>query len=484
MELTLTELEALVQRAAAKGDMLPGMKHDVPAGGPITTVGYSHGANGLFSLAGPDQRMWSTIVGIKSLATRLPVTAPSVDMNPLVQYLTGVTAGSGDEPDSLCDDAPTAGFRKSGLVNSPFGNYQRQTAQLQINRLGQRVNRGESTDFFVQNMPEVGGSLMSPSFPGGQLTAQQIINTEVKAKFFELQIEFTRLLADQLWTGDPTNNVGTYPNDSYSEFQGLEKLVNTGYRDALNQTRIAALDSDVKDFGGGRMETAGPALVTYLTYLWRYLNYNADSMNIPNVEWALVMRPSAFWVLSDIWPCAFNTSGCVVPSGSTQFIDATGQREMGNDMRRRNFLPIDGVEVPVILDNYLPETQPVGGVFESDIYLVPLRAMGMPVLYWEHFDERNPEITTAINDLGPQGIFTTGNGEYIVWTKRTNLCIQWQAKIRPRLRLLTPWLAGRLNNVRYSPLQHERDANPAGQYFANGGNTSRPAQAFYSVNAA
>jgi hypothetical protein len=208
-------------------------------------------------------------------------------------------------------------------------------------------------------------------------------------------------------------------------------------------------------------------------------------MGIPNVEWKIVMRPSAFWVATDIWPCAYNTVMCTIPGNATQFVDAAAQRAMSNEMRNGNFLWIDGERFEVILDNFIPETQPVGGVFESDIYFLPFTAMGIPVLYWQYFDEGNAEIAAALNRFGMgDGVFSTDDGAYIVWTKRNNLCIQWQAKTQPRLRLDTPFLAGRLNNARYYPLQHERDADPAGPYYANGGLTYRSGPSLYQPGAA
>ena len=46
------------------------------------------------------------------------------------------------------------------------------------------------------------------------------------------------------------------------------------------------------------------------------------------------------------------------------------------------------------------------------------------------------------------------------------------AKTEPRLLLRTPQIAARLTNLRYTPLSHERDWNPASSYFANGGRTN------------
>lgn len=473
-------LELAVKQFA---DVLTGAKHDT-GGSPVTT-GFAHGPGGLWSLAGQNQRVWSAMVGLKSLATALPSFA-SRTTNPIQSYLTGVQAYSGELPTTVCELGPTAGLTKTGAVTRTFGKYKFATPELNINSLGRVRDRADPMDLSLMNTPDQGGNI----FPGfnGAANLRQSLDMEVKKRFFELQVTFARYLATQLYTGNPANNnpLLADPNQAaYAEFNGLQILVNTGYRDAVQGVAVPSLDSDVKDFGDQRINDAGTQAVTMLTAMWRYLTWKADSQGISGVDWAFVMRPGAFWALTDVWPCAYYTAGCT-PAGTAQaFVDGTSMRNFTDEMRNRRFLMIDGVQVPVILDSYLPETQPVGSVFESTIYLLPLRAMGVPTLYWEYFDETNEDINAALNTLGVgPGVFTSDGGAYLVTTSRTGECIQWGAKTMPRLVLELPYLAGRLNNVRYYLLQHESDPNPASGYHQDGGSTSRSGPSLYTPVAA
>jgi hypothetical protein len=53
--------------------------------------------------------------------------------------------------------------------------------------------------------------------------------------------------------------------------------------------------------------------------------------------------------------------------------------------------------------------------------------------------------------------------------------------VEPRIILLTPHLAGRLQNVVYVPLQHERESLPSDPYWVDGGvSTARAAPSFHS----
>lgn len=459
-----------------------GAKHDT-AGAP-TTTGFAHGSGGLWSLAGQNPRVWSAMVGLKSLATQIPSFRTTVT-HPLQSYFTGVLAESGENPDSLCDDGPTAGLSKAATIVRQFGKYTKQTAELNLNRLGQVLygNNGDPMNLALMNQPDQGGNIF-PTF-GGNANLSRSINAEIAKRFFEMQMAFARTLATQLYTGTPANNTPLlgYPDNFYAEFSGLQLLVNTGYRDTFSGVAAPSLDSDVKNFNNNRIDLVPTLLVTYLAAMWRYLNWKADSQGISGVEWAFVMRPAAFWAATDAWPCAYNTVGCTTAAGATPFVDATSQKRFADDMRQGRYLMIDGERIPVILDSYLPETS-ANGVFTSDIYLLPLNAMGVPTTYWEYFDEGNDQIAQAINMIDGGGVFTSDDNAYIVWSKRTNLCVSWGAKTQPRLRLDLPFLAGRLQNVNYWVLQHESDPNPSSGYHQDGGQTSRSGPSLYSTRAA
>jgi hypothetical protein len=77
--------------------------------------------------------------------------------------------------------------------------------------------------------------------------------------------------------------------------------------------------------------------------------------------------------------------------------------------------------------------------------------------------------------------FWTDGGKFM-WHHKPpkNWCEQWIAKCEPRVRLVAPQLAARLQNVRYQPLFHMRDALPTDAYFVNGGvSTARAGPSYY-----
>ena len=78
--------------------------------------------------------------------------------------------------------------------------------------------------------------------------------------------------------------------------------------------------------------------------------------------------------------------------------------------------------------------------------------------FFEYFDYSAMNgVMQAIRDGMLQNEFWSDGGRYLWTTQRTLWCVDWAAKIEPRLRLLTPHLAGRIQNVQYGSTQAPYD---------------------------
>jgi hypothetical protein len=132
--------------------------------------------------------------------------------------------------------------------------------------------------------------------------------------------------------------------------------------------------------------------------------------------------------------------------------------------------------VRVILDDGIAETHLAGSSFRSDIYFVPVRARGRAVTRMQYFSFDGPYAAmAAAQALGYTSNYaSTGGGRYL-WHSQppVNLCIKVVGWTKPRLILETPYLAARLTNVLYTPLEHERDWNPSNtSFFVDGGRST------------
>lgn len=414
-----------------------------------------HGPNSLFGVPGLERDVISSRVTSQGLAGMLPAVGSNTKY-PLFPYITGKTAASGSQVTSSCSLAPSAGHLQTCLQTAKFGLYQFTTREIELNTIGAKVNAGERMDLRFVNDPlamQMGRIWLG--IPDQQMALQA--GRELLMRFVEVGEEFEEVLSTQVYTGNGLTN----------EFPGLETLVTETHYDAETGTLCPSLASDVRDFGDVSVSTSAgaSALVGQLVDMYRRLRYRADAMRFGDVRFVIVMRRQLFQEISDIWPCAFMTSGCVTASDSAPVIvNSDEQIRMRNEMQTQKYLPIDGQRIQVIEDMWMPEEDLGGNVFSSDIYILPMTIRGGELaLYWEYFDYNNG-VNMAIQ-TGRLGGTWIDNGRYLTTAlPNVGFCNTWQVKIEPRIILRTPQLAGRLQNVAAAFSEHYIDPGTSSLY--------------------
>jgi hypothetical protein len=86
----------------------------------------------------------------------------------------------------------------------------------------------------------------------------------------------------------------------------------------------------------------------------------------------------------------------------------------------------------------------------------------------EYVDYRQAQMDVNLLN-GMQEFWWTDNGFFSWAYEGIKWCYKLALKNEPRVVLRTPQLAGRIDAVMYSPLQHLRDSNPSSVYWADGG---------------
>jgi hypothetical protein len=436
-----------------------------------------HGPGGIFSVPGVDRPIFSTRVVPQGLMSYLAPNPTNVT-HPVVGYLTGFTSGSGDTQSTPCDDPPRAGSVKSCFQGAAFGRVAYSTQVVDMSSLGEQVNRGEFLDLTLVNDPLLSNPqlLVPPSVPKA---LQRMFAQEVLMYMISLGVEFEERLSQMVYTGTPLNNNGT----GYMEYLGLQGLVTTVHTDVFTGANCPSLASYIADFQWARIDQQAAALFARLTDMWRVVNYNAKRMNFTPVQWAFVMQESLFREISDYWPCQFATYRCSLPNvaaGGTAFeaLDPMLMRQISDDMFNGRYLQIDGIKVPVITDDAVPmlgngdNANIPNTCFSSDIYLLPLTVKGRTrVLYMDYFNFAGPGAAQEAAQLTNVSSFIWSDGGAWLWVPRQTLyCFDWTALIRPRLRLDTPQLAGRLQNVVWCPMTPLRQPFRSDDYYIDGGN--------------
>lgn len=482
-----------------RGSKATGYKHDLSPAAGISP--YGHGAGGLFNTPGVDANIFSTTmlpdVGVLDSLPDMPPGSASPDGNfggvdtPLYTTITGVTKGNSETwanmPAAVCDPPPYGGLMKACTLTAPYGRFPQCLRAVELGQVGRLATAADPTNLRLVNTPfgNGAGNAILPQFamPGS------VLNIEIARRMFEAFVSYKRFIAPLVFTGTPTLNTA---QDGAMQFIGLETLVNTGNKvDALNGTPCPSMDSDVKNFGYDLVNGTGRSIVNYLDTMYGYLKYNAKKMKLDPVTWKLGMTQGAFEEIVKVWPIEQHlwaldrisnfSNGRVV-------IDATTATRARDDFLQNFYLPIRGDRVEVVIDDGIPELTPnqtaqlQPGQYASDIYFLPYTVLGgIPVFWIEAFRFDNGNIQAVLNALGNrEAVWSSDGGRFLFWTSRTATCIDLCWRSEPRIILRTPYLAGRILNVAYQPLQHFRQTLPDQPYFVNGGRINTPIGSYYT----
>ena len=440
--------------------------------GSTPTTTYGHGPGGVFSFPGLDQQVFNAMMlphtGLQALLPwRLTNTT-----DPVYSIVTGVTAHTGSNPTNECDDPPVAGMMKLCMHSAPLGRLSMQTRTFNIEHAGEQTNRGEFMDLSLIGNPVTNAAV--PTMPGVSAAEAALRNEGAKA-LFELASSWALKYAPVLYTGTPTNNTA---GKGYKEYYGLE-----------SQNACTAADSLVVSFGNQQVTSSTADIVGKLQRMFFMLQTIASRTNLGNVRWVISMPYSLFYDLSEVWAYYYWTRVLPQLTFASSFQlnlnagDATSLRDqMRGDLNARTgqFLPINGQMVEVVLDDAIPETEITPGVFASDIYIIPLtvRSGQNQVTYMEMYNYNAPGGSMDLARLlAPGDTYTVSDGGAYIWHKKPphNLCVELAIWSRPRLVVRTPYIAGRLTGVAWSPqISHERSPFSAlGYPMDTGGRTSR-----------
>ncbi len=482
-ELVKMFADAIVQA----GVMSNGRKaYGFKAPGTTGSANHMHGPGGLFGMAGLDNQVISARVTPRGVSAFLPVF-PSVNTNPLFPFITGIEEDSGDEPTTPCATC-LSGEYEACIQTATFGRVCRESKTIDVDKVMERVNSGEMDMELVNDILGFPEDNMAPISSYDRSTLLQVATAQ---GMLMVGMLLQQKLVPMWWQGNPANNLGVAPNYGYAECPGLDLLISTGKVDAITNTTCPALDSDIKEFAYNNINTlnagGGYRIVEYMSSMMWTLFYNADRMGLLPCQWALVMNAHAWYELTEIWPVAWlSTRNIVMIAGNTNNIDSSRVAIMREQMRETMTIRINGMELPVIIDDGIYTYDSVNdaanlnaGEFACNFYFLPLRYMGSrPGVFIQYKDYRGA--LTDIAMAGLTGDIRTDDGRFMWTTERLKWCFTVSGKVEPRILLKVPQLAGRINHVMYTPLQMLRSPWQDSDYFAKGGVSERAQPSYYS----
>lgn len=444
-----------------------------------------HGYNALWNQPGVEPGVISTIVkpvGLEAYLESIGHVQKSQFLNPVFEVLTGQTASSGEEPTEPCsENVPIPGDLKVCHQTWPFGEMTMKSKVIRVDNAGELINRSEPLDLRLLNNPFADMPQVIPSAP------VNIFRNKLAKAVVELSLDFKRRYARLFYTGNPANTIAS--TGGYLEYNGLDRIVQTGYADAFTDQACAAVDSIILNRAGANIQTTSGATVSRYVDMYMQVQKLAQDLQINDVSWAFVMRYQKFLALTEVWPCTYQTMRCYTapPSGSTAqiMVDGSEAVKMREDMRGGHYLMINGDKVPVVIDNTMAETNIGSGVFQSDTYLLPLKSatLGGQLLYVDYFDYNGPfGMRDVISQLGPQDEYRVSNdGRFaIFFMAGLAFCKQVMVRTRKRIILRAPFLAVKIEDEQYAAYFHEREWENDTSFFVDGGRTSYGGTSFYN----
>ena len=433
-----------------------------------------HGPTGLFSQRGLNPEVFSAMLQPYGLGAILPAQG-TVFTNPQFAILAGQEADSGTEPTDSCGDPVRAGFRKMCSQTAQFGFLRKAMDTIDPSNLIKLLNRSEFTDLSLQGDAVNNNTGLAPA--GNFNNPSAVLNNSMSANLSAVATSFIRDLGQQLWQGTVTGNT-----NGRAEFPGLDAQITTGHVDSVTNTLCPAADSDVKDFNFSILGKTGQLsdIVTYLSMLEFFVTSIARDVNV-TATWVISMRPELWQELTDVWPISYNTNRGTLLSGNTQ-VNVLGDTMIAqrDQMRRSMTIEINAHSYQVVLDNGINEQTNIttgslaAGQYASDIYFIPMTVNGYSVTRMEYLNYSDLPGALSAMGIGQSNLrFWTNAGRYLWTVQDTRECFDVSGRTEMRVICQTPYLAGRISNVGYEPLQHLRSPYTDSPYFVNGGVSTR-----------
>jgi hypothetical protein len=452
-----------------------GAKHDTSASTPSATPPHGPwpGSNtqfGIFTTPGVRPGMFNATPRVRSIGQYIPMY-PSLYFNELIDVATGVTAGTGTNVTSACAVGPKPGQLKNANITAAFGIIHASTKIFDLTQAGMRRNRADIDREFYNQARFVNPWL--PDVPG--LDADGALNSTLRSEMFSLGVMLERSISQVHFTGVAGTEDNTYLGVA-RQWNGLDALVKTGWTDSISGAAVLALDASVSNFnaaisGGSDAFSRGIVANIVDTYYGQ-----VDKMRQLGIDpvYVLVMRPDMFRAIAAVWACSYGTDRCYNATDAKPMLRTSDQVQRNYEEIMANmYLPLDGDNIRVIVDDAIPRQTLGNNYYQSDVYGIMLTGNGIPTLYGEYFDMNNADAQEIANFNGISDAATTtlNNGMYRVFKRVTGGCVEFDIFGRVRLITNAPFAHFRIDNLFYRADYKLTDPIPGQSGYYNGGRT-------------
>lgn len=439
-----------------------GQKHD-SVGTPGNNY-YGPGGPLSYTMARPD--VYSALIQPRSFISSLPIV-PSRIINEVTQILTGQTAGTGENPTSVCGDPPSPGRLKFCKVNNPYGQFFIKSNTVEVTGLGLYDAHGVMP-IQVRNYSQ--GN--DPLIPDPLRTAGVDFASETALRLYELGTQLQRIMAQIEVDGDSSLAPASTELGWIREYDGLSRQIRDGITDISGVTCPAA-DSLVVNWGtvvGGEVNgLTFPQLLHDVYYSRQQL---ARKVGMQGTVWAWVMDERLFRQVAFLFACTYAYARCGDATDANPIGRSAAELERRFvEMQNGQYLLIAGIPVPVMFTSGAElddSTSPIEG---GRVFLVPMGWNGAPLTYLP-YAPLTPDMQQW-NALGnTTARFTTNGGLYHMAMRSNGFCDELLATGRLRMQVDAPFLAARIDDIDFNSYLGYRSFDVNSSSFLNGGVTA------------
>lgn len=465
-EFTESELQVLEKA----GVLHIGQKND-PASLTLTAPAlngpWQGNANqfGLFSSPGVRPGRFSALTRPDSFLDIVPMNKSNYT-NEILEILTGQTAAGGTNASGFCGNPPVVGNLKICQQTVTWGDFYIKTNLNAGALIGQQKNRADVPGQILNAAP----SNRNPFIPDLMYRLDDSLS-QMQHEMFLLGVSMERsseLVSIQGVAGTANNSYTGW----FTQFKGLDGWIKTGYADVSGYLCQAA-DSTVVAYNanitGSNSDGSSRTFLATLIETYRAKKSLARKVGMADTVFVILMREELFHRSADIIACQTDIYNCTGAQYTEVMRDGSRIQDLRMSMMAGQYLLIDGVQVPVLFSEGIPNPATANNVYNSDIYIVPVSWAGLPLLRLEYYPMDNQYTSEYMNAFGFTTVGTMNNGLFLVGKRDTGLCLEWHFQARMRLIMETPFLAARIDDVQYSFYEPIREAMPGASRFVNGG---------------
>lgn len=340
--------------------------------------------------------------------------------------------------------AATTGLRTSGVISNPCGDsygVEWGTCDFVLENFGRLRRRGPVRDATRNDMRYCE---IQPRYrlDGTPITSDAEYDMRLSTEAMVQDLKRLVISGSKLVSG---------------EFDGLQRLVKTGYVDSTGK-HCQMMDSIVIDWNGNGMNGGngitwnGNAIANtydFIDVLLAVVRRIMDRIKMAPALSVQAVQPGDMIIVAPthLIRCILDAFTCWSVCPGTQYNEVTLQtyearnyrNSLNGGMFQAGKIFLDGFEIPLMAYDW----GLVNGPTLSDVYVLTGQVGSVKLIQGQFYDMR------GVPSGYPDAMYSyTDGGRLLTWTERDKTCVYRETEMQPRMLMWAPWAQARIQDVK------------------------------------